>query len=128
MPSPSRRSAALVAAVALVLPVVGVVLAPVASAAPTTPARGSPHDHHLTASPSSAVEAGKKLRLKVRVAPAVAGTVTFLDGTRTVDTARVKDGRVKVVVVRTGVRTCTPPASRRRRPLCTLPRPPPRSR
>ena len=90
------RAAALVAGAALV-----VTLAPVASASGADPAAdtAAPTVTTLAASPATAVDAGKKVRLKVRVTPRVTGIATLRDGTRQVGTTKVKEGRAKLVLV-----------------------------
>ncbi len=92
---PACRPRALAAVVSVAaLPFGAVVLAPSAHAAPdpTPPAGPAPTVLTLTAKPGERVEAGRALRLRVRVAPQVAGTVRLTDAGKGVAAAKVKDG------------------------------------
>lgn len=104
----SRRAAAGVAVLAAApVAVAGLAFAPAALAAPgptppdPTPPATTPAATTTTLVPTTGAEvaAGAKLRLRIRVTPAVAGTVTVTDGSKQVDELKVRDGRAKSVLI-----------------------------
>lgn len=98
-----RAVVAAATALAVTVPLVALASAAPAGAAPTSAAVRVAMPTTVTVTPSAtSVQAGHNLKLKIVVTGAGAGTATVKDGARTVDTAKVSEGRAVVVVQPSG--------------------------